>query len=230
MRSELWAVARSAGVRDAIAACRADPAARQRIAPDFAATYTTFAGRAAPGYWNGYLTWVLVQALATERYPHLTYSIRTAAGLIRQFLDEPAEEPVRRGLSGLLRLRPRSVAESVPEVIGVLDLLITLGGEAAEARLALLSPDIDPAWSEEGALFFSDADRDAILAGLPALRRLLIDPPHGPRFHFWIVRRPGIARATRDILRAPAQFIADLETIFTHARHADAQVFVPWAP
>jgi hypothetical protein len=200
------------------------------IAPDFAATYATFAGRETSGYWNGYLTWVLVQALATERYPHLTYSIRNAAGLIRQFLDEPAEEPVRRGPFGVLRSRPRPVAGSVPEVIGMLDLLITLGGEAAEARLALLSPEADPAWSEEGALFFSDADRDAILAGLPALRRVLIDPPHGPRFHFWVVRRPGLARPVRDILRAPEQFIADLETIFTHARRTDAQVFVLWAP
>jgi hypothetical protein len=230
MTSELWAVARAASVRDAIAACRADPAARDTIAPDFAATYATFAGRESSGYWNGYLTWVLVQALATERYPHLTYSIRTAAGLIRQFLDEPAEEPTRRGPFGMVRSRPRPVAESVPEVIGVLDLLITLGGEAAESRLALLSPDADPAWSEEGALFFADADRDAVLAGLPALRRVLIDPPHGPRFHFWVVRRPGLARTVRDILRAPEQFIADLETIFTHARRTDAQVFVLWAP
>ncbi len=230
MTSELWAVARSASVRDAIAACRADRAACATVAPDFAAAYATFASREPPGYWNGYLTWVLVQALATERYPHLAYSIRNAAGLIRQFLDEPAEEPARRGPFGLLRSHPRPVAGSVPDVIALLDLLITLGGEAAEARLALLTPETDPAWSEEGALFFSDAERDAILAALPALRRVLIDPPHGPRFHFWVVRRPGLARATRDILRAPAQFIADLETIFTHARRTDAQVFVLWAP
>ncbi|MGI8855194.1 MAG: hypothetical protein ACR2JW_05550 [Thermomicrobiales bacterium] len=230
MTSELWAVARSSRVRDAIAACRADPAACATVAPDFAATYATFANRESPGYWNGYLTWVLVQALAMERYPHLAYSIRNAAGLIRQFLDEPAEEPARRGPFGLLRSHPRPVAASVPDVIALLDLLITLGGEAAEARLALLTPETDPAWSEEGALFFSDAERDAILAALPALRRVLIDPPHGPRFHFWVVRRPGLARATRDILRAPEQFIADLETIFTHARHTDAQVFVLWAP
>jgi hypothetical protein len=230
MTSELWAVARSASVRDAIAACRVDLAACDAVAPDFAAAYATFARRERPGYWNGYLTWVLVQALATERYPHLAYSIRDAAGQIRQFLNEPAEDPVRRGPLGLLRPRPRPVAESVPDVSGLLDLLITLGGEAAEARLALLCPDADPAWSEEGALFFSDADRDAILAALPALRRVLIDPPHGPRFHFWIVRRPGLARATRDILRAPAQFIDDLETIFTHARRTDTQVFVLWAP
>jgi hypothetical protein len=230
MRSELWAVARSARVRDAIAACRADPAAGATVAPDFAATYATFASRQMPGYWNGYLTWVLVQALATQRYPNLAYSIRNAAGLIRQFLDEPAEEPAQRGPFGLLRSRPRPVAESVPEVIALLDLLITLGGAAAEARLALLSPETDPAWSEEGALFFSDSERDAILAALPALRRVLIDPPHGPRFHFWVVRRPGLARAVRDILRAPEQFIADLDTIFTHARRTDAQVFVLWAP
>ena len=230
MTSELWAVARSASVRDAIAACRADPAACDTISPDFAGTYATFARREAPGYWNGYLTWVLVQALATERYPHLAYSIREAASLIRRFLDEPAEEPARRGPFGMLRSRPRPVAESVPEVCAMLDLLITLGGEAAEARLALLCPDTDPAWSEEGALFFSDTERETILATLPALRRVLIDPPHGPRFHFWVVRRPGLGRAVRDILRAPEQFLADLETIFVHARRTDAQVFVLWAP
>jgi len=230
MTSELWAVAQSTRVRDTIAQCRANPAACESVAPDFAATYATFMSRQAPGYWNGYLTWVLVQALATERYPDLTYSIRNAAGLVRRFLDELAEEPVRRGPFGLLRSHPRPVAASEPDVIALLDLLITLGGEAAEARLALLSPDTDPAWSEEGALFFSDAERTAILAALPALRRVLTDPPHGPRFHFWIVRRPGLARAMRDILRAPEQFVADLETIFTHARSTDAQVFVLWAP
>ncbi len=230
MTSELWAVASSAQVREAIAACRADSAACDTVVPDFTATYATFGNRQPPGYWNGYLTWVLVQALATQRYPQLAYSIRNAAGLVRQFLDEPAEEPARRGPFGLLRPRPRPAAESVPDVIDLLDLLITLGGEAAEARLALLSPDTDPAWSEEGALFFSDAERDAILAALPALRRVLIDPPHGPRFHFWIVRRPGLARANRDILRAPEQFIMDLETIFAHAQRTNAQVFVLWAP
>lgn len=230
MATELWATAQSARVRETIAACRADPAACDTVAPDFAATYATLAGGRAPGYWNGYLTWALVQALATERYPHLTYSIRAAAGLIRQFLDEPAEEPGRRGPFGLLRPRPRPVAGRVPDVIALLDLLVTLGGAAAEERLALLTPDADPTWSEEGALFFSDAERDAILAALPALRRVLIDLPHGPRFHFWVVRRPGLDRATRDILRAPERFIADLETIFARARRADAQVFVLWAP
>jgi hypothetical protein len=230
MTSELWAVARAARVQEAIAACRKGPAACGEIAPDFAATYATFGSRNPPGYWNGYLTWVLVQALATERYPDLAYSIRNAAGLVRQFLDEPAEEPVRRGPFGMLRSHPRPVAESVPSVIALLDLLITLGGEAAEKRLALLSPDADPAWSEEGALFFSDTERDAVLQALPALHDLLTQPPHGPRFHFWIVRRPGLARATRDILRAPEQFVADLERIFTHARRTDAQVFVLWAP
>lgn len=230
MASELWAVARAARVRETIAACRTNPAACGEIAPDFAATYATFGGRNAPGYWNGYLTWVIVQALATERYPDLAYSIREAAGLVRQFLDEPAEEPVRRGPFGVLRSRPRPVAERVPGVVALLDLLITLGGEAAEARLARLTPDADPAWSEEGALFFSDAERDAILAALPALRDVLTEPPHGPRFHFWVVRRPGLARATRDILRAPEQFVADLETIFARARRTDSQVFVLWAP
>jgi hypothetical protein len=230
MASELWAVARASRIQEAIAACRKDPAACGEIAPDFAATYATFGSRNPAGYWNGYLTWVLVQALATERYPDLAYSIRDAAGLVRQFLDEPAEEPVRRGPFGMLRSHPRPVAESVPEVIALLDLLITLGGEAAEKRLALLSPSADPAWSEEGALYFSDAERDAILQALPALNRVLTEPPHGPRFHFWIVRRPGLARAMRDILRAPEQFVADVEAIFTHARRTDAQVFVLWAP
>lgn len=230
MTTELWAIAQAARVREAIATCRADPAACGAVSPDFAATYATFANRHAPGYWNGYLTWVLVQALATERFPHLTYSIRNAAGLIRRFLDEPAEEQVRRGPFGLWRPRPRPVAESMPGVIALLDLLITHGGAAAEGRLDLLSPGADPAWSEEGALFFSDPERDAVLAALPALHAALTDPPHGPRFHFWVVRRPGLSRATRDILRAPERFIADLDSIFAHARRSDAQVFILWAP
>lgn len=230
MANELWAVARAAHVQEKVAACRKDPAACTDIVPDFAATYATFGGRNTSGYWNGYLTWVLVQALATQRYPDLPYSIREAAGLIRSFLDEPAEEAVRRGPFGMLRSHPRPVAERVPEIVALLDLLITLGGEAAEARLARLTPDTDPAWSEEGALYFSDTERDVILQALPALRDILTKPPHGSRFHFWIVRRPGLDRATRDILRAPEQFVADLETIFTHARRIDAQVFVLWAP
>ncbi|MHB8644322.1 MAG: hypothetical protein ACYDAR_00875 [Thermomicrobiales bacterium] len=230
MTSELWAVARSADVRETIARCRANPAACDDIVPDFAATYATFTPRHPSGYWNGYLTWVIVQAMATERYAHLTYSVREAAGLVRQFLDEPAEEPAARGPFGLLRSHPRPFRERVPAVVALLDLLITLGGAAAEERLALLSPDADPAWHEEGALFFSDAERDRVLQALPALHSLLSEPPHGPRFHFWIVRRPGLARATRDILRAPEQFITDLETIFGHARRSDAQVFVLWAP
>ncbi len=230
MASELWAVAQAALVRDAIAQCRANPASCDAVAPDFAATYATFAQRHAPGYWNGYLTWVLVQALATERYAHLTYSVREAAGLVLQFLDEPAEEPTRRGPFGVLRSRPRPVSQSMPSVIALLRLLITLGGEAAEERLARLSPDADPAWSEEGALYFSDGERDAILAALPALRDALTAPPHGPRFHFWIVRRPGLDRTMRDVLRSPAQFITDLETIFGHAHHTTSQVFVLWAP
>jgi hypothetical protein len=230
MASELWAVARAAAVRDTIAQCRVDPATCNGVAPDFAATYATFTARNQPGYWNGYLTWVLVQAMASERYALLTYSIREAAALIRLFLDEPAEEPTPRGPFGLLRSRPRPVRDSVPEAVALLDLLITLGGAAAEERLALLNPDADSAWSEEGALYFSDAERDRVLRSLPALRSLLTEPPHGDRFHFWIVRRPGLARATRDILRAPGQFVTDLETIFGHARRADAQVFVLWAP
>ncbi len=230
MASELWAVAQSAEVRDSIAQCRADFAACNRIAPDFAVTYETFVRRNQPGYWNGYLTWVLVQAKATERYTHLAYSVRETAGIVRQFLDEPAEEPAPRGPFGLLRSHPRPFRERVPEIVALLDLLITRGGAAAEERLTLLSPDADPAWHEEGALFFSDTERDHILRSLPALRDLLTEPPHGPRFHFWIVRRPGLARPTRDILRAPQQFVTDLETIFSHARDADAQVFVLWAP
>ena len=230
MASELWAVARSAEVRNSIAQCRANPAACDSVAPDFAATYATFAQGTQPGYWNGYLTWVLVQAMASERYAHLAYSVREAASLVRRFLDEPAAEPAPRGPFGLLRSHPRPFRDSVPEIVALLDLLITLGGAAAEERLALLNPDADPAWHEEGALYFSDAERDRILRTLPALRALLTEPPHGPRFHFWIVRRPGLARATRDVLRTPEQFVADLEAIFGHARRSDAQVFVLWAP
>lgn len=230
MASELWAVARSAEVRDRIAQCRANPAACGGVAPEFAATYATFMRHNRPGYWNGYLTWVLVQAMASERYAHLAYSVREAAGFVRQFLDEPAEEPAARGPFGLLRPRPRPFRDRVPEVAALLDMLITLGGAAAEERLALLNPDADPAWSEEGALYFSDAERDRVLHMLPVLRTLLIEPPHGPRFHFWIVRRPGLDRAMRDLLGAPERFVADLETIFGHARRADAQVFVLWAP
>lgn len=230
MTSELWAVARAALVQDAIAQCRTEPAARAQIAPDFPATYATFADRHPPGYWNGYLTWVVVQALALERYAQMTYSVRGAATLVRQFLDEPAEEPARRGPFGMFRSHPRPVSETMPEVTTLLDLLITLGGAAAEDRLARLSPDADPAWSEEGALYFSDAERTTILAALPALRAALTAPPHGPRFHFWVVRRPGLARTIRDVLRLPEQFITDLEAIFGHARRADAQVFVLWAP
>jgi hypothetical protein len=230
MASELWAVARAAEVRETIAQCRANPASCNGVAPDFAATYATFTERNQPGYWNGYLTWVLVQAMASERFAHLAYSVREAAGLVRLFLDEPAEEPVARGPFGLLRSRPRPFRERVPEVVALLDLLITRGGAAAEERLASLNPDADPAWNEEGALYFSDAERDRVLQSLPALRSLLTETPHGDRFHFWIVRRPGLARATRDILRAPEQFVTDLETIFGHACHANAQVYVLWAP
>src|SRR5690349_20737033 len=97
MSSELWAVARAETVRDAIAQCRADPAASTAIAPDFPATYATFAAQRPSGYWNGYLTWVVVQALATERWPHLSYSLHEAAILVRRFLDDPVEERARRG-------------------------------------------------------------------------------------------------------------------------------------
>jgi hypothetical protein len=230
MSSELWAVARAETVRNAIAACRANPAAGAAIAPDFPETYATFAAQRPAGYWNGYLTWVVVQALATERWPHLPYSLREAAILVRRFLDDPAEEQARRGPFGLLRTRPRPVSASVPEVTAMLDLLASLGGAAAEERLARLCPDTDPAWSEEGALYFSDAEREQILATLPALARVLMEPPHGERFHFWIVRRPGTARPIRDVLRVPQQFLTDLETIFTTARHTQSQVFVLWAP
>src|SRR4051794_3726360 len=107
MASELWVVADERRVRETIAACRRDPAMCEAVGPEFGATYATFAGRRARGYWNGYLPWVVVQALATERYAALAYSIRDAAGLVRQFLAEPAEEVARRGLFGLLRTRPR---------------------------------------------------------------------------------------------------------------------------
>lgn len=230
MRSELWAIARAAEVRQAIAQCRANPTTGAAIAPDFPATYATFTAHRAPGYWNGYLTWVVVQALAAERWPQLAYSVREAAILVRRFLDEPPEEPPPGGLRGLLRARPRPLTQSVPEVVAMLDVLTSLGGAAAEERLAHLCPESDPAWSEEGALYFSDAERDQVLQTLPALRRLLIEPPHGPRFHFWIVRRPGLNRPIRDVLRAPEQFVTDLGTIFGHARDTQSQVFVLWAP
>jgi len=54
MASELWAVARSAEVRDRIAQCRANPAACGGVAPEFAATYATCMRHNRPGYWNGY--------------------------------------------------------------------------------------------------------------------------------------------------------------------------------
>jgi hypothetical protein len=230
MSSELWAVARAEQVREMIAACRANPAAGAAIAPDFPATYATVAAQRPPGYWNGYLTWVAVQALATERWPHLPYSPRAAAILVRRFLDDPAEERARRGPFGLFRTHPRPVSASEPEVAAVLDLLASLGGAAAEDRLAALCPDADPTWNEEGALYFSDAERERVLAALPDLARLLTTPPHGERFHFWIVRRPGLARPLRDVLRAPQQFLTDLHTIFTTARDTRSHVFVLWAP
>jgi hypothetical protein len=230
MSSELWAVAKAERVRDAIATCRANPDAGAAIAPDFPETYATFTGQRPPGYWNGYLTWVVVQALATERWPHLPYSIREAAILVRRFLDEPAEEPARRGPFGLPRRRPRPVAQAEPEVTAMLELLASLGGARAEDRLALLCPGTDPAWSEEGALYFSEQERDRVLANLPALTRILTEPPHGERFHFWIVRRPGLSRPVRDVLRNPRQFLADLESVFGTARHTESEVFVLWAP
>src|SRR5438270_576947 len=110
MSSELWAIARAETVRNAIAACRANPASGAAIAPDFPETYATFAAQRPPGYWNGYLTWVVVQALAQERWPHLPYSLREAAILVRRFLDEPAEEQARRGPFGLLRTHPRPLS------------------------------------------------------------------------------------------------------------------------
>jgi hypothetical protein len=112
----------------------------------------------------------------------------------------------------------------------MLELLASLGGAAAEERLARLCPETDPEWSEEGALYFSDTERDQVLATLPALARILTAPPHEERFHFWIVRRPGLARPLRDVLRAPQRFLTDLETIFATARSTQAQVFVLWAP
>lgn len=230
MRSELWAIARAEAVRQMIAQCRANPAAGAAIAPDFPATYATYAAHNPPGYWNGYLTWVVVQALAAERWPQLAYSVREAALLVRHFLDEPPEGPPPGGLRGLLRARPRPLGDAVPTVTAMLDLLASLGGAAAEERLAQLCPGSDPAWSEEGALYFSDVERERVLAALPALRRLLIEPPHGPRFHFWVVRRPQTHRSLRDALRAPEQFLTDLGAIFGHARDRQSQVFVLWAP
>lgn len=230
MTSELWAVARFAQVQHAIAECRANPAARDAIAPDFPATYTGVAAGRPPGYWNGYLTWVLVQRLAIIRYADLPYSIREAAILLGRFLDEPAPQPARRGPRALLPARSHPLRESVPEIAAILGLLATLGGAAAEGRIAALAPDSDLSWSEEGTLFFSDAERDRIARTLSDLRAMLLGPEHGERFHFWIVRQPNLPRAVREALRLPDRFLSDLEAIFTDAQRTDAEVFVLWAP
>lgn len=230
---ELWAVAAVGQVEQAIAQGRRDAAARDALDPEFAATYASFSGSATPGYWNNYLTWSLVQTLALSRWPEMGYALRDAAALILRFLNEPDEETSRTGpfafLGNLLK-RSHPVGHHVPEARGVVQLLATLGGAAAEARAAALSPDSDPTFVEEGVLYFSDAERDRILAALPALRSLLIESPLAPRFHFWVVRRPGLPRALRDALTTPTHFLADVEAVFGYARDTNAQVFVLWAP
>lgn len=230
MAAELWAVAAVARVETAIAEGRRDAAAREALDAEFAATYAGFAASATPGYWNNYLTWTLVQTLALRRWPEIGYALRDAAILILRFLDEPDEEATRTGPFAFLRPRPPLVGKQVPEARAVVHLLATLGGATAEARAAALSPGADPTYTEEGVLYFSDAERDRVLAALPALRSLLIESPLASRFHFWVVRRPGIPRALRDALTTPTRFLADVEAVFAYARDTDAQVFVLWAP
>ncbi len=230
MAAELWAVATAAQVEAAIAQGRRDAAAREALDGEFAATYASFSGSAVAGYWNNYLTWTLVQTLALRRWPEMGYALRDAAVLILRFLDEPDEEVARTGPFAFLRGRPRPVGARVPEARTVVHLLATLGGAAAEARAAVLSPGADPTYTEEGVLYFSDTERDRVLAALPALRSLLIESPLASRFHFWVVRQPGISRAIRDALTTPTRFLADVEAVFGYARDANAQVFVLWAP
>lgn len=230
MAAELWAVALAAQVEAAIAQGRRDAAARDALSAEFATTYAGFSGSTTPGYWNNYLTWTLVQTLALRRWPEMSYALRDAAALILRFLHEPDEQTPRTGPFAFLRPRPRPVGGRVPEARAVVRLLATLGGAVAEARAAALSPGADPTYTEEGALYFSDAERDRVLAALPALRSLLIESPFAPRFHFWVVRQPGVARALRDALTTPTHFLADVEAIFGCARDLNAQVFVLRAP
>ncbi len=230
MASELWAVAHAAQVQQTIAQCRTNAAAVGAIAPDFPYTYQSVASGRLPGYWNGYLTWVLVQTLALARYPNIDYSLREAATVVGRFLDEPVPVAAARGSFALLRGRPRPLRARVPEIAAMLHLIATVGGAAAEARLAVLAPDADPSWSEEGALFFADDEIERVQQTLPAFRALLTDAEHGDRFHFWIVRQPGLPRAVREALRQPDRYLSDLEAIFGTAQRTGAQAFVLWAP
>lgn len=230
MTAELWVVASAEKVRETIARCRGDAAARNALGEDFAQTYASFAGSAVPGYWNRYLTWVVVQTLAVERWPDLSYSIRDAATLVLRFLNEPDEEVSNRPAVKLWRAKPRITRAAVPEVAATMQLLATLGGAVAEARADALTPGVDPKYTEEGALYLDDADSTRILANLAALHTFFIDPPYGPRFHFWVVRQPGLSRAVRDALNVPTRFLSDLEMIFSRARDTQTQVFVLWAP
>lgn len=230
MTAELWVVASAVQVGEAIARGRVDASARHDLGPDFAATYASFSGKNIPGYWNNYLTWMLVQTLALRRWPEMGYSLRDAAALILRFLNEPTEAAPRNGPLAFWRNRPRPIGEAVPQVRATMRLLATLSGAAAEARAAALSPNADPTYTEEGALYFSDDERQAVLASLPALRAFLIEPPHGSRFHFWVVRQPGIPRAVREALVTPTRFLGDVEAVFSYARDAKAHVFVLWAP
>lgn len=230
MTVELWTVASAAKVRETVARCREDAAARNALGDDFAQTYASFAGSATPGYWNRYLTWVVVQTLAVERWPDLPYSPREVAALVLRFLNEPDEDVANRSTVKLWRAKPRINREAVPQIAATMQLLATLGGAVAEARADALIPNVDPKYNEEGALYLDDADGARVLANLAVLRTFFIEPPYGPRFHFWIVRQPGISRSVRDALTVPSRFLGDLETIFTRARDAQAQVFVLWAP
>ncbi len=216
-------------MRDTIARCRKDPAARDALGEEFVHAYATFNTGSTTDYWNRYLTWVVVQTLAVERWPDLPYSLRNAAAFVSRFLNQTEKEAGDKGVLVRWR-RSRPMREAVPRVTATMQLLATLGGTAAESRADALSPGVDPTYTEEGALYFDDAECQEVLASLPLLRAFFIDPPYGPQFHFWAVRQPGLSRALRDALTLPNRFLSDIETVFTHARNAQAQVFVLWAP
>ncbi len=192
--TEVWVVADVARVRETIARCRQDPAARDALGEEFVHAYATFSTGNTPDYWNRYLTWVVVQTLAVERWPDLPYSLRNAAAVVLRFLNETEEETGDKGVLGRWR-RPRSMRDAVPRVTATMQLLATLGGAAAESRADALSPGVDPTYTEEGALYFDDAECQEVLASLPLLRAFFIDAPYGPQFHFlgrattWVVPR-----------------------------------------
>jgi len=227
--AELWVIADVARVRDTIARCRQDPAARSVLGEEFMQAYATFSTGNTSDYWNRYLTWVVVQTLAIERWPDLPYSLRNAAAFVLRYLNEAEEDAGSKGVLARWR-RSRPMREAVPQVTATMQLLATLGGAAAESRADALSPGVDPTYTEEGALYFDDAECQEVLASLPLLRAFFIDAPYGPQFHFWAVRQPGLSRTMRDALTLPNRFLGDIETVFTHAQNSHAQVFVLWAP